>query len=266
MEMSDRLSIRQASFRVALACTSLAVTAGAFADDSISVTPYRPSVSTPAALSAPGWLEVEAGIQRSHAEDPKRRDSLPYTLKFAFTPDWGIRIGGDAVVREVGLDGSRTRGVGDTTLVLKRRFAVSDECAFGMELGAKIPTARTALGSGRTDIDINGIYSVDFADTWHADVNALATHIGGVDSGVNHWQLGWAAALSRSVSDRWGVVGELSGTHQGGLANTTQALVAVSYSVSKSVTLDLGTSKGLNTASGGWSVFSGITFLAARLF
>ena len=32
------------------------------------------------------------------------------------------------------------------------------------------------------------------------------------------------------------------------------------------VSLDMGVSKGLNAASGGWSVFTGITFLAARLF
>ena len=34
------------------------------AEDQPSVTPYRPSVSTPAILSAPGWIELEAGIQR----------------------------------------------------------------------------------------------------------------------------------------------------------------------------------------------------------
>jgi hypothetical protein len=83
---------------------------------------------------------------------------------------------------------------------------------------------------------------------------------------VSHWQKGWAAALSRNVSERWGVVGEFSGTRQGGHASTTQALVAASYSVSKAVTLDFGASKGLSSASGGWSMFSGLTFLAAQLF
>ena len=62
------------------------------------------------------------------------------------------------------------------------------------------------------------------------------------------------------------MVGEFSGTHQGGNASTTQALVAASYSVSKRVTLDIGVSKGLNAASGSWSMFSGVTFLAAHLF
>src|SRR5262249_55246135 len=78
----------------ALAATARVGAGGAGAEDAPAVTPYRPSVSTPAALSAPGWLEVEAGLQadRDRAADA-RRTSLPYTLKLAMTPDWGIRIG-----------------------------------------------------------------------------------------------------------------------------------------------------------------------------
>lgn len=257
---------RHALSKTGLSCAALALCTAACADDAPAVTPYRPSVSTPAALSAPGWLEIEAGLQSSRADDPTRRESLPYSLKLAFTPDWGVRIGGDAVVRQVGADGSSVRGGGDTTIVLKRRFALSDASALGLELGAKMPTASAGLGSGSADFGLNGIYSTDFADNWHTDINLLATRLGGVDAGVSHWQKGWAAALSRNVSERWGVVGEFSGTHQGGNASTTQALVAASYSVSKAVTLDIGASKGLSSASGGWSMFSGITFLAVHLF
>jgi hypothetical protein len=249
-----------------LACAALALSVAARADDLPTVTPYRPSVSTPAMLSAPGWLEIEAGVQNSRADDPARRESLPYTLKLAFTPDWGIRIGGDAVVRQIGADSSSMRGGGDTTAVLKRRFAVSEASAFGLELGVKLPTARVGLDSGHSDVGLNGIYSSDFAKNWHTDINLVATHIGGVDSGVSHWQKSWAAALSRNLTEQWGVVGEFSGTQQTGNASTAQALVAASYAFSRAVTLDIGVSRGLSTASGGWSVFSGITFLAAHLF
>jgi hypothetical protein len=248
------------------ACTAISCGTAAHADDRPAVTPYRPSVSTPAALSAPGWLEVEAGVQNSRADDPVRRQSLPYALKLAFTPDWGIRIGGDAVVRQLGADGSVLHGGGDTSIVLKHRLAVNEASAFGLELGAKLPTARAGLGSGHSDVGINGIYSSDFAQKWHVDINALATHLGGTASGARPWQTGWAAALSRNLTDRWGVVAELSGTHQGGIGSTSQALVASSYSISRAITVDLGVSKGLSAASGGWSVFSGATFLAAHLF
>jgi hypothetical protein len=242
------------------------LSASAGADDLPSVTPYRPSVSTPAALSAPGWLEIEAGVQSSRADDPARRDTLPYTLKLAFTPDWGIRIGGDAAVHQVAADGSSLSGGGDTIVVLKRRFAVNEASAFGLELGAKLPTAAAGLGSGHTDVDVNGIYSSDFAEGWHTDINLVATHIGEVDAGVRRWQESWASALSRNLTEQWGVVGELSGTRQTGTASTAQALVAATYTISRAVTLDIGVSRGLSPASGTWSVFSGITFLAAQLF
>ena len=252
--------------RISLACIGLACSAVAFADDSPTVTPYRPSVSTPAALSAPGWLEVEAGGLSSRAVDPRRRESLPYTLKLAFTPDWGVRIGGDAVVHQRDAEGSVARGGGDTTVVLKRRLAVNDASAFGLELGVKLPTARAGLGSGSADVGLNGIYSSDFAPNWHTDINLSATRLGGLDQGASRWQSGWATALSRNLTEKWGLVGELSGTHQRGSGRTTQALAAASYSVSAGLSLDLGVSKGLSTASGGWSVFSGVTFLGIHLF
>lgn len=253
--------------RIFFVASTLAVCSVAgWAEEAPAVTPYRPSVSTPATLSAPGWLEVEAGVQSSRADEPRRRDTLPYTLKLAFTPDWGIRVGGDAFVRELAADGSSQRGGGDTSVVLKRRFAVDAASAFGAELSAKLPTARQGLGSGHTDVGVNGIYSTDFAQSWHVDLNASATHLGGAEAGTSAWQKGWAAALSRALSHQWSAVGELSGTQRSGTARTSQALVAASYSPSHTVTLDVGVSKGLSTASGGWSVFTGVTLLAARLF
>lgn len=264
--MNFSASPRHSHGRSGLACAAFALCTAAVADEGPSVTPYRPSVSTPAALSAPGWLEVEVGVQSSRAQDPTRRDSLPYTIKLAFTPDWGIRIGGDAVVNQVSADDSRVRGGGDTTVVLKRRIAFSNESAFGLEFNAKLPTGRAGLSSGHSDFGVNGIYSADFADGWHTDINLLATHLGGVDSGGSPWKTGWAVALSRNLTERWAVAGEFSGTHQGGGGRTSQALVAASYALSRAVTLDIGASKGLSAASGGWAVFSGLTFLAAHLF
>jgi hypothetical protein len=205
--MSSTLQPDYREFRAAILCMAFGFSVSARAHESPTVTPYRPSVSTPAALSAPGWLEIEAGVQNSRGEDPARRTSVPYTLKLAFTPDWGIQIGGDAFVYQVGADGSVARGGGDTTAVVKRRFEVNESSAFGLELSAKLPTARTELGSGHSDFGINGIYSSDFADNWHTDVNLAATRMGGVDEGVARWQKSWAAALSRALTDQWGVVG-----------------------------------------------------------
>ena len=164
-------------------------------DDGPAVVPYRPSVSTPAQLSAPGYLELEAGGLRATGPGPDSgmsRTTLPYTLKLAFTPDWGIRVGGDAWVRQRAF-GQSDSGVGDTAVVLKRRFAVNDATAWGLELGETFPTAKSAIGIGHAQTTVNGIFSSDFAPAWHTDINLNATHFDSSNQGVP-WQVGWAAA------------------------------------------------------------------------
>ena len=233
--------------------------------DAPSVTPYRPSVSTPAALSAPGWLEIEGGALLSRGATDTRRDSLPYTLKLAFSPDWGVRVGGDAWVRQTDPAGQRISGAGDTSIVLKRRFAVDDASAFGLEAGATLPTGRRAISSGKSDLSLNAIYSADIG-AYHTDLNLVTTRVGAVDAGVSRMQTLWAASLSKSISERWGVVGELSGTHQRGVAGTSQLLLAASYNVSKSLTLDAGFAHSLRSGVPDRSFFTGLTVLGPRLF
>ena len=238
------------------------------ADEAPSVTPYRPSVSTPAALSAAGWLEFEAGVQRIRGSNLAKRDSLPYTLKLAFTPDWGLRVGGEAWVGqtdEIDVGGQRITGAGDSSFVLKRRFAVDDASAFGIEGGATLPTGRRGISGGKASYSVNGIYSVDIGN-YHTDVNLVGTRVGVVDDGVSRTQLLWAASLSKALNDQWGVVGELSGTRQRGVDATSQFLLAASYNVTKSITLDAGASRSLRSGVPDWSVFSGVTMLLGRLF
>lgn len=251
----------------ALAATALACSAAAsFAQAAAgpAVTPYRPSVSTPAALSAPGWLEVEAGLAREGGEPGARRDSLPYTLKLAFTEDWGIRVGGDALVSQRELAGGRTRGTGDTGVVLKRRFAIDDASAFGLEAGATFPTGRTGISSGKTDVMVNGIHSADLG-AWHTDLNLALTRVGAVGADEGRGQLLWAASLSRAIDARWGAVVELAGTRQRGVESGAQLLGAVSYNVSPVLTLDAGAARSIRSGQRDWSIFTGFTWLAAKL-
>jgi hypothetical protein len=234
-------------------------------DEQASVTPYRPSVSTPAALSAPGWLELEVGTLHFHGRMQSRRDSLPYTFKLAFSEDWGVRVGGDGWVRQRDDAGKRLSGGGDMNVVVKRRFRVDATSAFGLEAGATIPTAAADLGSGKADYSINGIYSADLG-RYHVDLNAVATRVGQVDQGVSRNQALWAASLSRALTDRWGLVGELSGTRQEGTERTTQVLAAASYNVSPSLNLDAGLSRSVRSGVPVWSVFAGLTVLVGRVF
>lgn len=260
--------------RSSMAALGLFVGAAAFADDDAAnpddpaVVPYRPSVSTPAQLSAPGWLELEAGALRAGGpEHGASRTSIPYTLKLAFTPDWGVRVGGEAWVRQVDGDGSSAiTGAGDTSLVLKRRFAVSEATAWGLELGETFATGGPTLGLGHAATTVNGIFSSDFAPGWHTDINLNETRLGAAAGQPSGWLTGWAAAFSRQLDERWGAVGEFSGTHETATPNTAQFLVAASYAVSNAAVLDFGAAAGLTRASAHNQVFAGITLRLGRLF
>jgi hypothetical protein len=233
----------------------------------IAVTPYRPTVSTPAALSAPDWIEVEMGLVNSSGGIPTPRASAPYAVKLAFSDDWGVRIGGEIWVRDIGTRGRNINGVGDTGIVLKRRFAVNERSAFGLEVGVMAPTAPTGLhsGSGGTDYGANAIYSTDFGSAFHGDLNYSITRLGAGGLGESRDLTVWAAALSYTIDPRWGVDGELSGTQQGGADSTEQMLFAASFSPGKRITWDFGFARGLTSATPTWSLFAGFTVLVARL-
>ncbi len=236
------------------------------ADDGAAppVTPYRPSVSTPAQLPAPGQLELELGGVSARTADGQR-GGLPYTLKLAFSEQWGMVVGGEAFVTQPNDDGTRGRGLGDTQLVLKRAFLVDSDTAFGLELGAKLPTAKDGIGSGKADYSVNGIYSRDLGPL-HMDANLNYTRLGVADDGGGRGQTGWAAAFSLPLGARWGALTELSGSHRGGAGDPAQLLLAATFSPSKRLTFDFGAAKGLNRAAQDWSVFSGVVLPLARLW
>ena len=240
------------------------------AEERPEATPYRPTVSTPATLSSPGWLEGEVGgldvYDRDGQSVAPHRSSIPYTLKYAFTEDWGLRVGGEALVAARADDGARHVGFGDTSLIAKRRFAIDDDSAVGLEVGSLFPTARRALrlGSGKPDWSANGIYSVDFSG-WHADANLVETRMGARQEGATRWQGLGAVALSHPLGDRWTGEGEVSGTHQRGDAGTAQILGAVAYALRRDCVLDVGAARGLNHASPTWQVFAGVTLVLGRL-
>ncbi len=202
---------------------ALAGSAALAADEPDAITPYRPSVSSPAQLPATGQLELELG--GLHQTSPgAQRNSLPYQLKLAFSKEWGLLLGGEATVATSDASG-KNQGGGDTTLVLKRAWSVDDATALGMEFGVKLPTASDTLGSGKTDYTINTILSRDLGAV-HMDANLNATRLGVADPGTGRTQVGWSTSFSTALSEQWGVNGELSGTHRGGMANSAQLLTA----------------------------------------
>lgn len=241
-----------------------ALTLPAWAADEHEVTPYRPSVSNPAELPTPGQLELEFGGLHEK-KGSERNDSLPYLFKLGFSKEWGVLLGGDAHVWKRDEEGQREHGVGDTSITLKRAFIISDARAFGLELGANLPTAKSTLGSGKADYKLNGIYSQDIRRL-HLDVNLNATRIGAPEEGSGRVETGLAAALSVALNRNWTGVAEWSGTRRSGVQSTAQFLAAVAYNPDQRYSIDVGFVRGLNGATPDWSFFTGFVIPVARLW
>ena len=142
---------------------------------------------------------------------------------------------------------------------------MDESSAFGLEWGAKFPTADDGIGSGKRDVGFNGIYSRDIGQV-RIDANLGATKLGLIEQRQARWQYPWAVAVSRSVNDDWGLAIEASGVYRHGAGATTQMLVAAGYNVTKRLVLDCGMVSGTSNAAPKWSAFMGVTYLAAKFW
>jgi len=235
------------------------------AEEMPAATPYRPTVSNPAELSAPGWLEIEAGHTRSKGGGVAWQNSTPWLLKLAFSEGFGLMLGGDAALSETDAAGVHTRGHGDTTLTFKHHWGAGEDAAFGLEWGAKFATASNGLGTGKQDYVLNGIYSRDIGEV-RIDANLGATQLGLEAAGMARWQYAGAVAVSRPLGERWSAALELSSSYRRGDATSTQWLAALSYAMTKRLVFDCGVDGRLSEAAPNWSAFLGVTYLTARLW
>ena len=126
---------RAVAFGVGVCLLALVLPAARAAADEPAATPYRPTVAGGAALSRPGWIEVELGAQRLGGSRTERRDSLPVLVKLAFDEQWAVLLGGDAQLRQSPAGSSAVRGAGDSVLTLKYRLpdGGTPDTAFGAE-------------------------------------------------------------------------------------------------------------------------------------
>ena len=234
-------------------------------DEGPAVVPYRPSVATPAQLPAPGWPELEAGLQSAKGGNTERGQSVPMTFKLAWNESWAILIATDAYDWQRAYDGSTAHSGGDTTLTLKYELPIDDHLALGTQVSVTLPTARPPIGTGGTDWGVNTIASLDYPGV-HVDFNVSGARLGAVDVGQGPWQGGWAVAASHPLDQRFGVTGEVSGLVQRGTSAQTQGLAALNYNVSRALVLDVAVAAGLSRASPDWQLMAGMTVRLCHWF
>jgi hypothetical protein len=250
---------------VAVAALFFSITCAFAEDEAPAVVPYRPSVGTSAELPAPGWPELEAGVAWAKGADGTRAQSSPLLFKLAWSESWAMLIGTDAYDWQRSQDGVAAHSGGYTALGLKYKLPVDEHLALGAQAALVLPTARGPIGSGHSDWGLLGIASFDYPGV-HVDLNLGGVHIGSVDTGLGRWQGAWATAASHPLDERFAVKAELSGIAKHGTPAQTQALVALSYNVSRALVLDVAVAAGLSRSAADLQVMTGFTVQLGHWF
>ncbi len=249
------------------------VTAHAQQDDQgrPEINPYRPTVTDPASLTAPGYLEVEIGGQDQHGgEQAHRQFSTPTVLKLTDKSgrlEYHVLV--DGYVTQTDDQGQTTNGFGDLTpgvqyLLVKQTPHTYDLAA---RLEYKIPSARAGLGTGKTDYDLLLLASKDYSKTVHGDYNLGVYQLGKASGQGFATQYQASAAFSFKLSDKLTLQDELYG-YSGSSENGTlvSTLHALGYQASRDLAFDVGVDVGLTHAAPHYTVLFGTTFFLGKVF
>ena len=177
--------------------------------DPHAVQPERPTVATHAYEVAPGWAEVEAGLEFDRYPDDSRGASAPVLLKLGVVHDLQFDLQGSVVAPAAG----RT-GFGDLTLGAKWK-AISKSSFLGdfaLQPSVTLPTGSASAGTGNgvTGYSILLISSRQIGSV-EVDVNAGYTHRAGDGSTAPRDAALWTASFGGPLRGAAGWVLECFG-------------------------------------------------------
>jgi hypothetical protein len=213
------------------------------ARDPHAVQPERPTVATHAYTVAPGWLEIEAGVELDRYADRSRGGSAPVVIKVGLAPR--LQFDFDAAI--VSPARGNALGVGDLAVGLKWRLfdrapIVGD---FTVIPSFKLPTAPTSsgLGTGTTDVGLLLVSSHQLGPV-SLDVNVGYTHRGGPESLAPRSSSLWTVSVGGPVAGGVGWTAELYGypatSGPAGAASTVALLGGPTLLVRSWLALDAG--------------------------
>ena len=167
--------------------------------------PERPTVATHAGTVAPGWFEVESGIERDRVGSGITSLATPTLLKFGVAP----RVQLDIMLTTVRPAGTRSMGVGDGGIGVKWRVAEALPILgdFAVQPSIKFPTGSVnrGTGTGTTDALLLLISSHVFGPV-ALDLNAgMTRHGDGSNAGL------WAISTGTTINGPLSWVAELFG-------------------------------------------------------
>ena len=213
-------------------------------EDPHAAQPERPTVATHAGTVAPGWLEIEAGVERDNLRGA-HTFFTPTVLKFGIAPRVQLEIASSFVH----LSGRTPdySGIGDVSAALKWRVVehapvIGD---FALQPSLKLPSgsALNGTGTGTTDTGLLLISSHDWGE-YALDLNAGYTRRSGNGSRAPRDATLWTVSSGGPVYKSLGWVAELFGfpgtTGAAGNRGTAAFLTGPTVTVVKWLVLDAG--------------------------
>ena len=173
------------------------------------VTPQRPTLSSDTNTTAPGTVEIEAGV----TVDPGDVFGTPLSLKFGVGETTEVFLGWTPVL-VIDLPGDDASGPSDVVLGTRHRFVEETESrpSFAWQGSIKLPTADVdeGLGTGEVDVSLAGIATKSLGALGATAFYSLDLLGSPDESGMDVGHSG-ALALGAPLNDTLGAFGELAG-------------------------------------------------------
>ena len=210
--------------------------------DPRAVQPERPTVATHAHTVAPGYFEVETGLQGNRVDAGSRAYAVPTVLKVGLSSHLQLNLGTPAFLAGTG----QQAGLGDVSVGLKWRLLDDHQVLgdFALLPAIKFPTGSVndGTGTGTTDVGLTVIASYDVRGV-SMDLNAAYTKVGVTGDTSGPDAALWTASFGFPVAGRLSWVAELFGIPRIDGASpppATALLTGPSFLVSPALNLDVG--------------------------
>jgi hypothetical protein len=243
---------------------------GAAAPDPHAAQPERPTVATHAHTVAPGWLEIETGVQRQQEGALADRLALPLVLKVGL----GSHVQLDLAP---GWDREAEHGhiqSGITDLVAGVKWRLIDAApvlgAFAVQTTVSLPTgdANSGRGSGTAGLNLLAISSHQLGPV-SVDVNIGYTRFGGDGSVTPNNSTLWTVSLGFPVAGRVAWAAEIYGypgtSGPSGKPPVVAFLTGPTFTARPCLVLDAGAIFDVE-GFGGTAIYAGMTWNIGRIW
>ena len=238
------------------------------AADPRAAQPERPTVATHAGTVAPGWVEIETGVERDDFHGA-RVLLTPTVLKFGIVPRVQLEVAGSFQHQSGTLPDYS--GIGDVSAALKWRVLEHAPVLgnFALQPSLKLPSgsATNGTGTGTTDVGMLLISSHDWGD-YALDINVGYVRRSGDGTVAPKDATLWTVSSGGPIYKSLGWVVELFGnprtTGPVGVDGTVALLTGPTYTLEKWLILDAGAIIPL-TGPQAHAVYAGLTWNIGKL-